>query len=153
MIYLVGSLRNPKLPELGQTLRKEGFEVWDDWFAGGEKADDSWQSYEIQRGRTFSEAIYTAYAQHIYDFDKKYIDLATTGILLMPAGKSGHLEIGYMAGQGKETFILFDKEPERYDVMYQFCTGVYFNLEGLLDALFRSGVEKTTRRIVECANR
>jgi hypothetical protein len=26
-----------------------------------------------------------------------------------------------MIGQGKPCFILFDEEPERWDVMYQFC--------------------------------
>ena len=38
----------------------------------------------------------------------------------MPAGKSGHLELGYMIGQGKPCFVFFEEEPERWDVMHQF---------------------------------
>ena len=39
----------------------------------------------------------------------------------MPGGKSAHLELGYMIGRGKRCFVLFDKEPERWDLMYQFA--------------------------------
>jgi hypothetical protein len=53
----------------------------------------------------------------------------------VPAGKSGHLELGYMLGQGKKGYIFFDKEPERWDVMYQFATGIFFNKEELIQEL------------------
>jgi len=49
----------------------------------------------------------------------------------MPAGKSGHMELGYMIGQGKPCFVYFDKEPERWDVMYQFAKEVCFSMEEL----------------------
>ena len=53
----------------------------------------------------------------------------------MPSGKSAHLELGYCIGKGKPGFVLFDKEPERYDVMYQFASGVFFNIKDLRKAL------------------
>jgi hypothetical protein len=31
--------------------------------------------------------------------------------------------------------VLFDKEPERYDVMYKFATGVFFSASDLINAL------------------
>ena len=55
--------------------------------------------------------------------------------MLMPAGKSGHLELGYARGKNKPGFILFDKEPERVDVMYQFATDVFFSQEELFAEL------------------
>ena len=55
--------------------------------------------------------------------------------MLMPAGKSGHLELGYIIGRGKPGYILFDGEPERYDVMVQFATGIFFNKQELFDKL------------------
>jgi hypothetical protein len=39
----------------------------------------------------------------------------------MPAGKSGHLELGYAIGSGKRGFVCFDQEPDRWDVMYRFA--------------------------------
>lgn len=55
--------------------------------------------------------------------------------MLMPAGKSGHLELGYVLGQGKRGYILFDEDPERYDIMIQFATNIFFSKEELIDYL------------------
>ena len=57
VIYLIGSLRNPEVPVLGRRLREVGFDVFDDWFAAGPIADDSWQDYEKGRGRSYNDAL------------------------------------------------------------------------------------------------
>ena len=136
-IYLIGSLRNPLIPEIANKIRwSTGHEVFDDWFAPGPQADEYWRTYEIQRGRNYLEALEGHAAQNIFNFDKKHIDEADAGVLILPAGKSGHLELGYIRGQGKPGFILLEEEnPERFDVMYQFATGVYGDLETLIDVL------------------
>jgi len=134
-VYLIGSLRNPAILELGNQLREEGFEVFNDWIAAGPEADDYWQKYEQNRGRTYSEALAGYAAQHVYHFDKFHLDRCDAGVLVLPAGKSGHLEFGYMIGKGKPGFILLDKEPERFDVMYNFATAVCSNQEELVKGL------------------
>ncbi|MCH7492278.1 hypothetical protein IID19_01660 [Patescibacteria group bacterium] len=134
-IYLIGSLRNPKVPSIGKRLRRLGFYVFDDWFAAGPVADDSWQQYEKQKGHTYPEGLNGLAAEHVYEFDRKHINNANIGILYLPAGKSGHLELGYMIGQGKKCYILFDEEPDRWDVMYKFTDGVFFNFEDLAKEL------------------
>lgn len=135
-IYLVGSLRNPIVPAMGVTLRKLGFDVFDDWFGAGKEADDEWQRYETVRGRTYKEALDGHAAHHIFAFDKIHLNRCDTAILMMPAGKSGHLELGYMMGQGKRGFVYFaDGMPERWDLMYRFAERVCFNEDELLDSL------------------
>jgi nucleoside 2-deoxyribosyltransferase len=134
-VYLIGSLRNPAVPELANELRVAGFEVFDDWYSAGERADDSWQAYENIRGRDYKAALKGFSAQMIFNFDKKHIDEADAVVLLLPAGKSGHLELGYALGQGKPGYILFDKVPERYDVMYNFATDVFFDKTELIEEL------------------
>jgi len=134
-IYLIGSLRNSKVIMLGDDLRHEGFDVFDDWMAAGPEADDYWLKYEQSRGHNFSEALAGYAAQHVFKFDKFHLDRCDAAVLLLPAGKSGHLELGYMIGSGKPGFILMDKEPDRYDVMYNFASGVYFSREKLFDKL------------------
>jgi nucleoside 2-deoxyribosyltransferase len=98
-----------------------GFEVFDDWFSPGPEADDFWRKFEKVRGSSYKEALSNYAAKHIYNFDKSHIDRADIGVLFMPGGKSAHLELGYMIGRGKRCFVLFDKEPERWDLMYQFA--------------------------------
>lgn len=131
-IYLIGSLRNPDIQELAERLREDGHEVFDDWYAAGEKADDAWQAYEQTRGHGYLEAINSVHAVAAFDVDKTWLDWCDTAILIMPAGKSCHLELGYIIGQGKPGYILMPKEPERYDLMYRFATGVYHARTNLL---------------------
>ena len=57
------------------------------------------------------------------------------GVLVMPAGKSGHMELGYLAGIKTPVYVLFDKEPERYDIMYRFADDVVFSVEELVEVL------------------
>src|ERR1700679_1549583 len=109
-IYVIGSLRNPKVPELAGRLRREGHFVFDDWYAAGEKADDEWQKYEQQRGHSYSEALRGYAARHVFSFDYKHLDEATDVVLVTPAGKGGHLELGWAIGRGKKGYILLDKE-------------------------------------------
>lgn len=132
-IYLVGSLRNPLIPAIASELRDEGHEVFDDWYAAGPEADDYWQKYEKGRGRSYAEALDGFAAEHVFQFDRYHLNQAQAVVLVLPAGKSGHLEFGYCVGQGKPGFILLDKEPERYDVMYRFAKqhgGGVFNTVG-----------------------
>ena len=135
MIYLIGSLRNPKIPEIGNALRGKGWEVFDDWMGAGPEADDCLYAYEQQRGHNFKQALKGWAARHIFEFDKKHLDRARACVLVLPAGKSGHLEFGYMIGRGKPGYILLDKEPERIDVMYQFATGIAYTVDELIEAI------------------
>ncbi len=134
-IYLIGSLRNPAIPNIGTALRDEGYEVFDDWHAAGPMADDAWQEYETLRGRTYGEALQGYAANNVFDFDFYHLMRCSTVVLVMPAGKSGHLEFGWSLGQGKKGYVLFDQEPDRWDVMYQFADGVAFNTSELIKML------------------
>lgn len=129
-IYLIGSLRNPEVPKIANRLRRLGFEVFDDWYAAGPEADDKWRDYEKARGRSYKEALKGFAARHVYHFDKHHLDACDIAILVLPAGKSGHLELGYVIGKGKPGFILLDN-PERWDVMYQFANGEKEEIDGV----------------------
>ena len=106
-------------------------DVFDDWFAAGELADDAWRDYEKARGHTYVEALDGYAANHVFSFDRRHLLEADVGVLVMPAGRSGHLELGYMAGLGKKTYIVLDPDVERWDVMYRFVDKVFEDFEGL----------------------
>lgn len=135
MIYLVGSLRNPAIPKIAETIRAEGHDVFDGWFSAGPEADDHWQAYADLRGQTFAEALADYPAQHVFNFDLTHLKKADTVVLVLPAGKSGHMELGWALGKGKRGYILLDGVPERYDVMYNFADGVFADIYDLLEAL------------------
>lgn len=139
--YLIGSLRNPEIPKIAQKIRELGFEVFDDWYAAGPEADDKWRDYEKQRGRTYKEALDGLAAGHVYQFDFKHLNECDIAVLCLPAGRSGHLELGYAVGKGKKGYILLDN-PERWDVMYKVAHGVFFSFDELKDELTRLKIAK-----------
>jgi len=132
-------LRNPEVPIIAAKLRAAiGDEVFDDWYAAGPEADDYWQRYEKDRGHTFAQALAGNAGQHVYHYDKHHLDSSQYGVLVLPAGKSGHLEAGYLIGQGKPVYILLAGEPERFDVMYNFASGVFTSFDDLYACLVRA---------------
>ena len=135
MIYLIGSLRNPRVPYIAKAIRDIGFNCFDDWYSPGPEADQKWQEHEAIRGRNYCQALQGYHAKDVFQFDLYHLDHSNLGILAMPAGKSGHLELGYLIGQGKPGYILLDQEPERWDIMTQLATGIFYNLEDLLNHL------------------
>lgn len=134
-IYLIGSLRNPRVPEVAAALRAEGITVCDHWYAAGPEADDHWQRYSQARGQSYVHALHQPYARHIFEFDKWWLDACDAALLVTPAGKSGCLELGYMIGCGKPGLVLVEQEPERWDVMLGFATTLHTDLPSVISTL------------------
>lgn len=136
-IYLIGSLRNWKIVDLANEIQHAGYDVFADWIGAGPKADAFFLKYAKKRGWSYSQALRSAGASNTFKFDKAHIDSSDAVILVMPAGRSGHLELGYARGCGKPGFILFDKEPKRLDIMYGFATEVFLDKISLMQGLKR----------------
>lgn len=155
VLYLIGSLRNNRIPELANSIRRQyqDVEVFDDWFAAGPEADDHWKSYEQSRGRTYEEALSGYAAKNVFNFDRTHLNRATHALLVLPAGKSGHMEVMYAQySVGAKTAILLDPDDVRWDVMYQFVPTILTNDDKIGEWL--NGTAKTvTDKIVFDARR
>jgi hypothetical protein len=57
--------------------------------------------------------------------DKGWLDWAEAVVLVLPAGRSAHLEAGYGKGQGKKLYILGGFLKGEFDVMYRFADGLF----------------------------
>ncbi|SFR15369.1 hypothetical protein [Desulfoscipio geothermicus] len=61
-------------------------------------------------------------SQRAFQEDKKWLDWADAVVLILPAGKSAHLEAGYAKGCGKKLVIWQMSFPKgEFDVMYGFA--------------------------------
>jgi hypothetical protein len=145
-IYLIGSLRNPNIPRIGDLIRKEvGIEAFNDWHSAGPDADDYLRDHYRQRGFSYREGINSYAARHIYEFDFTHLNRVDGCVMVMPSGKSAHLEFGYMVGKGKPSFILMDGEPERFEVMHNFATDIFLSedemIHGLQQFKYREAVD------------
>ena len=133
---MIGALSNrERIQAVAERLRLEGHDVFDDWLSPGPHADEQWQEYEAVRGRSYKEAIYGHHASTVFGFDFDHLMESEAVVMVLPCGKSGHLEFGWAIGFGKPGYILFDQEPERYDIMYRFADDIFFDVEELVDVL------------------
>ena len=123
-VYLIGSLKNSKIPEKANVLRERGWEVFDDWFSAGPEADKEWQNHEAVRGRPFEQAIGGFHAWEVYGFDKTHLERCDAAAIILPAGKSAHIELGYAVGIWKPAVVYMPEQPSDYDVMYRFANVV-----------------------------
>lgn len=127
-LYIIGALKNKNIPQFANEIEALGFEAFADWFSPGSEADSKWREYSIARGLNYKQALQSYGAKHIFEFDKFHLDRCDAAVLLAPAGKSAHTELGYTIGKGKPGFIVFDEDlPDRFDVMVQFATRIFFS--------------------------
>lgn len=126
-VYVASSWRTPTQPDIVASLRKDGHEVYDfrnpgpgeHGFAWSE-IDPEWQQWTPLR---FAVALQHPIAAHGFALDFGAMEWANTGVLLLPSGRSAHLEAGYFVGAGKDLFILLSagQEPE---LMYRMATAI-----------------------------
>jgi len=124
-IYIASSWKNEfQVKALAKMLRNDGHEV--DAFCEKHKGRYVFHFSELG-DMTFINAItflQDERSQKAFKEDKKWIDWAETIILLLPAGKSSHLEAGYAKGQGKKLYIVGSFPDGEFDVMYGFADGL-----------------------------
>lgn len=123
-IYLASSWRNPYQPDAVIMLRIAGHTVYDFQHPEGgdhlgfswSTIDPSWQSWG-DRGREDGLAAYRRGIQHPvaqagYESDMEALGSADVTVLLLPTGRSAHLELGYAAALGQRTAVWV---PSAYD--------------------------------------
>jgi hypothetical protein len=121
-IYLASSWRNIRQPEVVRILRGAGHEVYDfrnpkpenTGFAWSE-IDPDWLNWTPQR---FIAGLADPVAVNGFSLDKSALDWCDTCVLLLPCGRSAHLEAGYAIGQGKQTIVVLDEAGFEPELMY-----------------------------------
>ena len=79
----------------------------------------NWETYNAKSFLNIDEV------EMAFNQDKKMIDWADCVILLLPAGKSSHLEAGYAKGTNKKLIIAGDFPSGEIDVMYGFADELF----------------------------
>ena len=121
-VYVASSWGNPLYPKVVEALRLAGHEVYD--FRDANRAfswaqiDPSWDSANpVLTGDQLLRALASPEAARAFAHDKGGLDWADTGVVVMPCGRSAHIEAGYLIGRGVPVhFVLVD--GERPDLMH-----------------------------------
>lgn len=104
-IYVASSWRNDHQPMALEILRQAGHEVYD--FKNPEPGDNGFHWSEIDGGwkswnvEQYRQALDHTIAEDGFGKDFRAMEWADACVLVMPCGRSAHLEAGWFCGQGK----------------------------------------------------
>jgi hypothetical protein len=137
-LYVASSWRNTQQPSVVQALRKAGHEVYD--FRHPEPGNDgfSWESIDPNWKKwdpfQFEQALRDPIARKGFKLDMDALDDADGCVLVLPCGRSAHLELGYAVGRRKFTAVLLDEKSEP-ELMYKMVDALCFSVEEAVEAL------------------
>lgn len=141
-IYVASSWRNDVQPGVVRALREAGHEVYDfrhpaegdngfGWRKLGLGDKDGWTAEQFAR-----EVLEHPVAKRGFDLDMGALERADACVLVLPCGRSAHLELGYAVGQLKLSIVYIP--PGRFDepeLMYRMCNHVVTSLDEVLALL------------------
>ncbi len=113
-IYVASSWRNPFQPAVVEWLRQGGHEVYDfrnpaegDNGFHWSEIDPDWQNWTPGRYRA---ALREPLAEDGFAKDRAALEWCSACVLVLPCGRSAHLELGYAIGEKKRSAILMPDE-------------------------------------------
>jgi hypothetical protein len=136
-VYVASSWRNPLQDPVVAVLRAAGIDCYDFKNPDG-GTGFAWSSIDPD-WMTWTPEQYIAALEHPlaiagYESDFNAMQRADTFVLVLPCGRSAHLELGWAAGQSKRTAILTQdgEEPELMARMVDLITPSTHELLGWL---------------------
>ena len=137
-IYVASSWRNQLYPEVVARLRKAGHEVYD--FRNPPHGGNGFRWTDIDEnapGWTFEQyakGLHHPLAERQFDADLEALKWADTCVLVLPCGRSAHMEAGWMAGAGKRV-IAYIPEMIEPELMYKLFDRVVDSLDDLVKCI------------------
>lgn len=136
-IYVASSWRNHQHPSVVAALRAAGHDVYDfknppnqSGFSWREVCDDGARSIG-----SYMQAIQHPRARAGFESDMAALDGADATVLVLPCGRSAHLELGRASGRQQTTIVLLSKDQWEPELMYLMCDYICTSLDGVLEAL------------------
>lgn len=144
-IYVASSWRNPRQPAVIVALRDAGHEVYDfrnpmpgDHGFHWSEIDPSWKQWGPA---TFREGLKHPIAKAGFAKDMAALEKCDACVLVLPCGRSAHLELGYAVGALKHTIVLLDEDstsrPIEPELMYRMVNHLCLDVDEVLTKLGR----------------
>jgi hypothetical protein len=125
-IYLASSWRNDRQPHMVAALRAEGYEVYDFKNPAPDKAGFAWKDAgDVSNIANYLETLKHPVAQAGFKSDFEAMQWADTFVLLLPCGRSAHLEMGWATGRGLDTHIVLSQDQFEPELMYLQATAIH----------------------------
>lgn len=138
-VYVASSWRNDYQPAVVALLRGMGFNTYDFKNPPGSTGfawssiDEDWEDWDTV---DFIKALQHPKADAGFNSDFQGLAAADLCVLVLPCGRSAHIEAGWLAGQGKNV-IVYSPIPQEPELMYKLCYCVCADIKGLYNVLLR----------------
>lgn len=139
-IYVASSWRNVRQQEVVRRLRDLGHEVYD--FRNPSPGDNgfSWKQCasdsSLKDPRLFRDVVLThPIAVAGFEKDMNALREAQVTVLVLPCGRSAHLELGWATGAGQKTIVLFDDHVDEPELMYRMNSILCADIDELCETL------------------
>jgi nucleoside 2-deoxyribosyltransferase len=126
-IYLASSWRNLDQPRVLSVLRDAGHKVYDFRSPTPDNHGFGWHSVDpdgapmtVQR---YLKAIMHPVADHGFRLDMTALRQCDAVVLLLPCGRSAHLEAGWAVGAGRRV-VVYTRDGEEPELMYKMCAAI-----------------------------
>jgi len=140
-IYVASSWRNEFQKEVVEHLRLEGYEVYDyrkpiesgpgslgfHW----SEIDPAWKTWTSEK---FRNGLEHPIAEQGFKFDMDALRRCDVCVMVLPCGRSAHLEMGWAAGADKFTVALLHGENEP-ELMLKMCDEICLSLDEVVEVL------------------
>ena len=132
-IYVASSWDNRRYPSVIHRLRTCGHQVFDFRDPDGRGARRIEAEYIGTDQNRFLEL---DEAKKAFNTDFDAMENADVCILVLPSGRSSHLEAGWFIGRSKPCYILTDPErASRLELMYGMATMIESDIDRIIEAL------------------
>lgn len=151
-IYVASSWRNEAAQQSAvATLRAAGHEVYD--FRNPAPGDNGFAWRQIDPDREwlkdperFRVGLKHPIATHGFRLDMSALTNADATVLVLPCGRSAHLELGFAVGAGQRTIVLLDTPVSEPELMYLACDAICVSIGEVLLELEAPAQERALRR-------
>jgi hypothetical protein len=140
-VYVASSWRNDHQPLVVEMLRQLGHEVYDfrnprpgDIGFAWSEIDPDWLGWSP---RAFRDLLDHPIAQGGFKSDFDAMKWADTFVLMLPCGRSAHLEAGWAIGAGKPTCLVLHEDKFEPELMYLMADRVAVDLDEMCDWIDR----------------
>ena len=140
-IYVASSWRNGYQPAVVAALRTDGHAVYDfknppsrtgfGWRQLALGDPDTWTT------RAWRDALKHPVADAGFNSDMGALRSCDACVLVLPCGRSAHLELGWAVGAGKRTVVLAGATLDEPELMVKMCDAIALDLDELRGLLRR----------------
>lgn len=144
-IYVASSWRNLYQQGVVRILRAHGHEVYDfrnppngtgfGWRQLGAGDPQDWSPLD------YREILQRPRAQEGFNADMDALKACDACVLVLPCGRSAHLELGWATGAGKRAIVLCADTIDEPELMYLMCERICVTIDEVLEALGEPGQE------------